>query len=95
MERELVLVGLKPKAEHFDDLASELRGMIAEVREFPGCLEASLGVSEKHREIVIQHVWQSRDAQDQYLEWRAERGDLIRISGMLEEEQHFRTFRLL
>ncbi|WP_435659694.1 putative quinol monooxygenase [Leisingera caerulea] len=95
MERELVLVWLKPLPERFANLAMELREMINETRAFPGCLEASLAVSEEYGEIVIQHAWQSRAAQDRYLEWRADRGDLIRISEMLDEEQYFRTFKLV
>jgi hypothetical protein len=51
-------------------------------------------VSAKRAEILVQHMWDSIGAVNDYLTWRAERGDLMRISEMLAEEPLYRTFQL-
>ncbi len=94
MSFEIAIMIVKPSETYFDELTDELREMILEARRFPGCMDAQLAISAKHSEILVQHKWESRQAQDEYLEWRGERGDLARLSNRLEEEPYFRSFAL-
>ena len=89
-----MLIELKPEDEFFTCVVNDLKKTMPDTRDYPGCLQADLSVSHRRREVLIHQVWESIGAVNDYLTWRAERGDLMRISEMLAEEQKYRTFQL-
>lgn len=94
MSKVVVLIELKPEDEFFSRVISDLKRCLPGTRDYPGCLQANLSFSHRRKEVLIHQVWDSIGAVNDYLTWRAERGDLMRISEMLAEEQKYRTFQL-
>lgn len=90
--KEAVVAVIYPAADTFDDHAATVLAMIRETRRFPGCIEAHAGINRERHEICVFHIWESNDHLEQYLTWRAERGDLDARSATMRREQDFRTY---
>lgn len=94
MPQELAILIIRPLDECFEELVDEFPSMVEEAKRFPGCIDAFLAISHKRKEILVQHRWKNRDAQNEYLAWRGERGDLMRLSERIKEEPFFRSYSL-
>ncbi|MFS4580102.1 putative quinol monooxygenase [Phaeobacter sp. C3_T13_0] len=93
-EKEAVIVTITAIPGTFDELTAVIQKMMPETRDYSGCIEAHLLLSPERHEMVIFQIWESSEAQNAYLTWRAERGDFERCSEYIEEEQIFRTYSL-
>jgi len=51
-------------------------------------------LAPERNEQVVMHIWETPDALEAYLTWRADRGDFLEINEYLEVEQDFKTYQL-
>lgn len=92
--QEVVIVKSTPLPGKFAALAKLIGDLVAETRKFPGCRAAYLLLSPANNEQVVVHIWENPDALEAYLNWRADKGDFLRINEFLEVEQDFQTYQL-
>jgi len=90
--KEAVIAIVYPDEETFEEHASAVLDMLPDTRKFPGCLEAHVGVNQERLEIAVFHLWETTDHLDNYLTWRAERGDFVARSSTMRREQDSRVF---
>ncbi|AAV95575.1 hypothetical protein SPO2313 [Ruegeria pomeroyi DSS-3] len=92
--REVVIVKSTPQRGKFNAFAELVGKLVSETRDFPGCLGAYLMLAPERNEQVVMHIWETPDALEAYLTWRADRGDFLEINEYLEVEQDFKTYQL-
>lgn len=90
--KEAVFAVVYPDSDTFEAHAEAVLEMLPGTRDFPGCLEAHVGINRDRYEIGVFHLWESPEHLNRYLDWRAERGDLDARSATMRREQDFRTF---
>jgi len=92
--KEVVVVTCQAARGKFDELAVLTKKLILETRDFPGCADAQLFLAPDRNEQVVMHIWDTPDALEAYLTWRADRGDFYKVNELLHDEQEFRTYHL-
>lgn len=92
--KEVVVVKSKPARGKFQELAELTKRLILETREFPGCADAQLFLAPDRNEQMVMHIWDTPEALESYLTWRADRGDFYAINELLHDEQEFNTYHL-
>lgn len=92
--REAAVAIVYPDEETFDAHVTSVLELLPGTRAFPGCIEAHVGVSAEGQEIAVFHIWESQQHLDDYLNWRADRGDLDARSKTMRREQSFSTFSI-
>ena len=90
--KEAAVVIVYPDVDTFDAHVASVLELLPDTRAFPGCVEAHVGISEERQEIAIFHIWESQQHLEDYLDWRADRGDLDARSNTMRREQSFSTF---
>lgn len=90
--KEAAVVIVYPDEDTFDAHVASILELLPDTRAFAGCIQAHIGVNTDRQEIVIFHIWESQQHLDDYLDWRADRGDLDARSRTMRREQEFRTF---
>lgn len=90
----IVLIELTPEVKLYEQVLEDLRNQVPATLARSGCTQATVSVCRRFNRILVQQLWISSDALDEYLTWRADRGDLMRISEILSEEQKFRIFHV-
>ena len=90
----LVSVTFRPIEGKRDALAAMIAPMLEQTRNTDGCLSAHLCFDTEKYELVILHLWTSGAAFEDYLEMRAQRGDLHSVNDLLADEQFLTTFNV-
>ncbi len=90
--KEAVVVTIRPIPELFEKLAEETRALLPGTRAYPGCLTAHMCLNKERNEMVMFELWESPQTQEDYLTWRAERGDFEKLHAMLDVEPDFCTY---
>ncbi|WP_293577128.1 antibiotic biosynthesis monooxygenase family protein [Phaeobacter sp.] len=90
--KDAVVVSIRPNPEDRDQLIAMLEHMIIKTRAFPGCHTAYLLRSTDDDELQVFHIWDTAEALDNYLTWRAERGDFMDINALISQEQIYRSY---
>ncbi|MEX0304130.1 MAG: putative quinol monooxygenase [Leisingera sp.] len=91
---EAVIILVKPLPGNYAELAEIITQMVAQVREFPGCLQAETLLAPDREEIAVFQRWTDADALSDYLIWRSKQEDFKRVYALSAEEPDFKSFTL-
>ena len=89
----LVLLEINVKPGSMDDLTTYLRDGLHHTRGSAGCngLTVHKGQDDPNN-LVIVESWDTREQYETYLNWRAERGDLEKMSAWVDGPPSIRYF---
>ena len=92
----LMLLEATAKAECVSELKSFLKERLPETRAFDDCqgLTAYLNVDDG-RTVVIVERWDTKEAHQKYMAWRAETGARAQLNSMLEGTPKVRYFEAI
>ncbi len=72
-----VVLELKVKPEHVDDVLATIGEQLPATRDREGCIEVyAYQDQDDPTSVVAIQEWESREQYEKYFEWRGERGDL-------------------
>lgn len=91
---EAVIIQLQPLPGQYTRLAVLVKQMVAQVRDYPGCLQADTLLAPDRDEVAIFQRWQDAEAFSDYLIWRSKQEDFEQLHKMLASEPDFRSFTL-
>jgi len=88
-----VILEFKCELDKIEVFTSLLNSAIAETRVFEGCSSVEiLSNSDDPSNIVLLEIWDSRNANEKYLQWRTETGMFDQLSLMLKEKPLIRYY---
>ena len=89
----LVLLEMKMKPEHVDDLTDFLKSELHATRAFDGCngLTFHRNQDDPNTMIAVED-WDSRQQYEKYLAWRTDRGDFEKLTAFMEGDPSIRYF---
>lgn len=87
----VVLLTLKAKPEAFEGLKSGLAQTLTETIAFKGCLGVHACADPETHSLVLYERWEDKSAQEAYIAWRTERGDMDGMGAALREPPLFET----
>jgi len=70
----LVLFELEAKEGRVDDLKAMLREALPDTRAYPGCYDLSVFADPDGKTLLLVEAWDSQEAYEGYLAWRANPG---------------------
>ena len=74
-------------------LLDYFRQSLVDTRSFEGCIEVKLHTEEDSpTTLYMYEEWESKQAYENYLAWRGERGDMEKLMEFLEAEPVIRFF---
>lgn len=79
----VVLLRLTPADGQFETVAAAMKTTLADTRAYAGCLGLWACADRDKGEILVYERWIDHDAQQAYIAWRKERGDLDRMQRAL------------
>lgn len=91
---EAVVIQLQPLPGQYTRLAVLVKQMVAQVRDYPGCLQADTLLAPDRNEIAIFQRWQNAEAFSDYLIWRSKQADFEQLHKLLASEPDFKSFTL-
>ena len=92
----LMLLEATAKGERVSELKRLLKERVPETRAFDGCQDSTayLSVDDGRTVLIVDH-WDSKEAYQKYMAWRAETGTRAQLSGMLEGTPKVRYFEAI
>jgi quinol monooxygenase YgiN len=88
-----VLLELRVKKEHVDEVAGSFKENLPDTRTFDGCIDVYMTRDMDNPETFIAvETWESREKYEKYFAWRTERGDIDNVRAMLEGDLKIRFF---
>lgn len=93
--KETVLVTAQAREGAFDDLVTEMRTIVENAKDNPGCLGVELLLSKDRNEIAIYAHWQSAEALNDFLVWRSEQPNFGQSAEFMVGEPNIRSYTLL
>lgn len=91
---EAVIIQLQPLPGQYTRLAVLVKQMVAQVRDYPGCLQADTLLAPDRDEVAIFQRWQDAEAFSDYLIWRSKQEDFEQLHKLPASEPDFRSFTL-
>ena len=80
----VVIVNFTAKDESLEELKSYFKKILPDTRSYEGCEGVHLYEnSESPTKLTIQAKWSSKEAQQKYMAWRMETGELDKLSTMI------------
>ena len=70
----LVIFEIEAKEGGVDELKAALKGALPDTRAYPGCQELSVFADPDGKTFMIVERWDSKEAYEEYLAWRADPG---------------------
>jgi quinol monooxygenase YgiN len=101
MERALIdtlvmLAELPVKPDRLDEFLDYTVDNLKVCRAYPGNLAFDILINEAHPErVIFYEVWESTEAQQAYMAWRVEAGDLTKLLSFLAGPPKFTPLRSL
>ncbi|KIC08293.1 hypothetical protein RA19_20170 [Leisingera sp. ANG-M1] len=92
--KEGVIILLQARPEEFDELSALVAAMTAQVRAYPGNLQAEVLLARDRNEISVFQQWESAEALSDYLIWRSGQEDFERVHDLAAAEPDFRTYTI-
>jgi quinol monooxygenase YgiN len=90
----LVLFQIEAKEDGVEELKDALRGALPDTRGYPGCYDLSVFADPDGKTFLIVETWDSQEAYEGYLAWRANPGpgfaSLDDLAGLLASEPTIR-----
>ena len=88
-----VILEIKVKKEHMDDVAGGFKGMFPDTRSFDGCIDLyATRNQDDPQNFVIVETWENREKYEAYFQWRVDRGDIDNMKALLEGDLSIRFF---
>ena len=88
-----VILEVLAKPESIDELKSTLEAILPDTRKYDGCISVEVIVNQENPlNIVLLEVWESREQQEKYFQWRGETGALDALGAMLSQPPNLRYF---
>lgn len=86
-----VLLEIKVKKEHVDDVAGGFKDSFPDTRTFDGCIDlyATQNLDDPQNFVIVE-TWESREKYEAYFAWRTERGDIDNLRAVLEGDLDIR-----
>jgi quinol monooxygenase YgiN len=88
-----VVLEIKAKPDHVDDLLRLLNEQLPATRAHEGCIEVN-GYQDQDdpTTILAIHEWESREHYEKYFAWRVEQGDIEAVRPMVAQPLSKRFF---
>ena len=95
LEENLVMIAeLTVKEDRIDEFLDYTVENLAISRSYPGNIEFDILFDEaKPGQVIFYEVWTSAEAQQAYMAWRVEAGDLTKLTQFLAAEPRFTALR--
>ena len=88
-----VLLEMRVKKEHVDDVAGSFKEALPDTRSFDGCIDVyATQNKDDPQSFVAVETWETREKYEAYFAWRTERGDIDNMRPMLEGDLQLRFF---
>lgn len=88
-----VVLEIKAKPEHIDDLLATLAEQLPVTREQEGCIEVyAYQDQDDPTTILAIQEWEAREKYETYFAWRGERGDLETLRPLVAQPLSKRFF---
>lgn len=87
----VILLTLRAREGDFGTLKDAMRATLPDTAAREGCLGVWACADPETESLLVYERWRDRAAQQSYMAWRAGRGDIERLSGLLREPAHFET----
>lgn len=88
-----VLLELRVKKEHIDEVAGSFKEMLPDTRVFDGCIGVYMNRDmDNPGTFIAVETWETRAKYEKYFAWRTERGDIANVRTMLESDLVIRYF---
>lgn len=88
-----IVVEIKAKPDHVDDLFTSFSGMLPTTRDYDGCIGISAYQDQEDpTTILLLHEWETREKFDRYFAWRGEQGDREMLSPWMTQPMSLRFF---
>ena len=92
----LMLLEATAKAECVSELKSFMKERLPETRAFEGCQDLTAYVNvDDGRTVVVVERWDTKEAHQKYMAWRAETGVRAQLSSILEGPPKIRYFEAI
>ena len=89
----MVLIELQIKPEAVSDLKALMKELLPDTRAYDGCQSVDLYDNlDAKGNVVLYELWDSREHQQRYLNWRSETGVLDRLGAHLTAQPNIRYF---
>lgn len=94
VDRLVMLAELKIKPERIDEFLEYTVANLAICRSYPGNIAFDILIDESRPDVVRFHeVWESSEAQQRYMAWRMQAGDLTKLLSYLADPPKFTALR--
>ncbi|PWQ95141.1 putative quinol monooxygenase [Leucothrix arctica] len=81
-----VILEVQSKPESIDELKSTFEKILPDTRSYDGCLSVEVMVNQNNPlNIMLFEVWESREKQEKYFQWRGETGALDALGAILSQ----------
>lgn len=79
-----ITLSLQAKPDAREQLVNTLEAILPDTRDFKGCQKILVTSNEDEPlNLVVLEKWDTRADHESYTAWRAERGDLAKLGGLL------------
>lgn len=90
----IMIAELTVREDRVDEFLDYTVGNLAVSRSYPGNIEFDILVDEtRPGQVSFYEVWESAEAQQAYMGWRVQAGDLTTLMSFLAAEPRFTTLR--
>ena len=90
----IMIAELIVREDRVDDLLDYIVCNLAVSRSYPGNIEFEILVDEtRPGQVLFYEVWESAEAQQAYMGWRVQAGDLTTLMSFLSAEPRFTALR--
>lgn len=88
-----VLLELRVKEEHVEEVAASFKDALPDTRTFDGCIDVYMVRDQDNPNTFIAvETWESREKYEAYFAWRTERGDIDNALATMEGDLKIRFF---
>ena len=88
-----VLLELRVKEEHVEEVAASFKDALPDTRTFDGCIDVYMVRDmDNPNTFIAVETWESREKYEAYFAWRTERGDIENALATTEGDLKIRFF---
>jgi len=88
-----VLLELRVKEEHVEEVAASFKDALPDTRTFDGCIDVYMVRDmDNPNTFIAVETWESREKYEAYFAWRTERGDIENALATMEGDLKIRFF---
>jgi quinol monooxygenase YgiN len=88
-----VILEVQSKPETIEELKSTFEAILPDTRSYDGCISVEVIINQDDPlNVILLEVWETREHQEKYIQWRAETGALEALGAMLSQPASIRHF---